>query len=223
MQVLLARATKLCSSSITSHSTRPIVRPPLITLPTPRSLAFHTGFMKLIFISRVVKFSPSSRCWRRPSPWPCQRRRRGRRRECPLGVGVALSRLKLDNGLAGLDRGEGEAEQRGAGRQRDLATQYRRDEIEHLRHAAFPFSLLTPGVRSLWPRSAGRTIQPQLDPTHRGIGHDAARAEHVGPPGHDRCLRISLPSVDDPGEPEGEPGTAGIGPGDVAQDIALDR
>src|SRR5437870_5863678 len=51
--VLNARATKCFFSSVTSHSTRPTVRPFLTTRPTAFSLAFHTGFRKLIFISMV--------------------------------------------------------------------------------------------------------------------------------------------------------------------------
>lgn len=60
MQVLVARATRRSPSSSTSHATSPIVRPPLMTSATARSLAFHTGLRKLIFSSRVVNVSPSS-------------------------------------------------------------------------------------------------------------------------------------------------------------------
>src|SRR5437879_12128043 len=51
--VLDARATKWFFSSVTSHSTRPTVRPFLTTRPTAFRLAFHPGVRKLIVISMV--------------------------------------------------------------------------------------------------------------------------------------------------------------------------
>src|SRR3990172_3237489 len=60
MHVLEARATRRSWSSVTSHSTSPMMRPPLITLATATSLPSHTGRRKLIFSSRVVKLSPSA-------------------------------------------------------------------------------------------------------------------------------------------------------------------
>src|SRR5207245_9783238 len=59
--VLDARATKCLFSSFASHSTCPTVRHFLTTRPTAFSLAFHTGFRKLLFLSMVVNDSPSSR------------------------------------------------------------------------------------------------------------------------------------------------------------------
>src|SRR5262249_44390486 len=59
-QVDDARATRLCFSSVTSHSTSPTVFPRLTTRPVARSLAVQTGLRKLIFSSSVVKVSPSS-------------------------------------------------------------------------------------------------------------------------------------------------------------------
>src|SRR5260370_42088961 len=61
IQVLVARATKLPLSSVTSHSTRPMVRPCLTTRPTARRRAFQIGFRKLILSSSVLNDSPSPR------------------------------------------------------------------------------------------------------------------------------------------------------------------
>src|SRR5436190_90029 len=60
MTVELARATSRRFSSTTSHSTRPIVRPPCTTRPVAVSFPVQTGLRKLILSSSVVNVSPSS-------------------------------------------------------------------------------------------------------------------------------------------------------------------
>src|SRR5580698_1436426 len=60
IHVELARATNSPLEFVTSHSTIPTVRPRFTTLPTARSLSFHTGRRKLIFSSSVVNDSSSS-------------------------------------------------------------------------------------------------------------------------------------------------------------------
>src|SRR5207302_1617985 len=61
MQVLIARATRRSSLSVTSHSTRPIVRPVFTVRAVATRRPLQYGRRKLIFSSRVVKLSPSSR------------------------------------------------------------------------------------------------------------------------------------------------------------------
>src|SRR5439155_5970198 len=56
MHVLIARATSRPSTSVTSHSVRPIVFPAVA-----RSFPLQNGRRKLILSSRVVKLSPSPR------------------------------------------------------------------------------------------------------------------------------------------------------------------
>src|ERR1700738_2633047 len=59
MQVLITRATRRCSTSTTSHSTRPIVRPVFTVRAVATRRPLQNGRRKLIFSSRVVKLSPS--------------------------------------------------------------------------------------------------------------------------------------------------------------------
>src|SRR5262249_44987534 len=70
MHVDEARATRLCSSSVMSHSRNPKVFPRLINRPTARSLAVHTGFRKLIFSSTVANVSPSANVLASAIPLP---------------------------------------------------------------------------------------------------------------------------------------------------------
>src|SRR5207302_6312915 len=60
MQVLIARATSRSSASVTSHSTRPIVRPVFTVRAVATRRPLQNGRRKLILSSRVVKLSPSS-------------------------------------------------------------------------------------------------------------------------------------------------------------------
>src|ERR1700684_3118769 len=68
MQVDEERATRTPAALVMSHSNRPTVLARLTTFPTARNFSLQTGRKKLIFSSRVVKDSPSSRVEAKETP-----------------------------------------------------------------------------------------------------------------------------------------------------------
>lgn len=99
MQVLEARATSRSRSSVMVHSTSPTLRPPLTMRPSAISLPVHAHGC----VGDVAEDAAVQR---------------------PHGIGVALGRLHLDHGVAGLDGLQREPDEGGDGRQGKLAAHH---------------------------------------------------------------------------------------------------